>query len=114
MPTECVWFAEAPEGLWEAGWCFPHAWRTSMHYRQHVALFRPAITVMVPTRDGSVTPFCIDSAPTYDPGGAWTVICPWPLVPGEKPPITVQPSINIEDCYHGWLVDGVLSDDLGS
>lgn len=33
-------------------------------------------------------------------------------VSGELPAITVHPSIDAEGCYHGWLRDGVLTDDL--
>lgn len=36
--------------------------------------------------------------------GGWTVR-------GEAPNITVEPSINIGGIYHGWLKDGVLTDD---
>jgi hypothetical protein len=32
-------------------------------------------------------------------------------VTGVPPKITVHPSINFEDSYHGWLKDGVISDD---
>jgi len=33
-------------------------------------------------------------------------------ISGEPPRITVRPSINWVGRYHGWLTDGVLSDDL--
>lgn len=36
--------------------------------------------------------------------GGWTVT-------GEAPNITMHPSINIMGFYHGWLQNGVLSDD---
>lgn len=51
--------------------------------------------------------FCIDGQ-EWNSGrhwGGWTVT-------GEVPDITVSPSINIGGLYHGWLKDGVLSDDV--
>lgn len=115
MPIECVWFDERPDDGrgWEPGWCFPLGYYLSRHYLDNVAQLRPAISVMLPGRDGHASPFCIDSHPTADPDGAWTVECPWPLAPGEKPLITVTPSIHAVGHYHGFLASGVLSDDLG-
>lgn len=68
---------------------------------------RPPIFVMLPC--GSW--FCVDGAAHEDGsptlpvhGQGWTVT-------GEAPRITVSPSINAVGRYHGWLLDGVLSDD---
>lgn len=36
----------------------------------------------------------------------------WQIVSGEAPRITVRPSISYPQRYHGWLTEGVLSDDL--
>lgn len=36
--------------------------------------------------------------------GGWSVT-------GDAPNITVQPSINIQGTYHGWLQNGVISED---
>lgn len=61
----------------------------------------------------------------YDGGGQRWVCLPgntfFPLdrpetvgrwrISGELPDITVQPSINCEGVYHGWITDGVISDD---
>ena len=33
-------------------------------------------------------------------------------VSGEPPNVTVRPSINIVGSYHGWITDGVISDDV--
>ena len=44
---------------------------------------------------------CRDSEKWY---GGWTVI-------GEAPNITVTPSINLIGIYHGWLQNGIISDD---
>lgn len=34
------------------------------------------------------------------------------VVTGELPAITARPSVDQHNRYHGWLTDGVLSDDL--
>jgi hypothetical protein len=48
----------------------------------------------------------VDSPMRGQPGASgWTVT-------GEAPSITVMPSINFFGSYHGWLQNGVLSDDV--
>jgi hypothetical protein len=42
--------------------------------------------------------------PSSGPGPGWTRT-------GEPPHVTAMPSINFVDRYHGWLRDGVLTDD---
>jgi hypothetical protein len=51
-------------------------------------------------------PFCVHAPATREgPDGAgWSVS-------GDAPRITVEPSINIVGSYHGWIRDGVISDD---
>lgn len=51
------------------------------------------------------------------PGGQWNIDLPSSSGPGwtrsgEAPRITARPSIHVIGRYHGWLTDGVLSDDL--
>lgn len=48
--------------------------------------------------------FCIHSMPTMHPGSGWRVS-------GEPHAITVEPSILIAGRYHGWIRDGVITDD---
>lgn len=54
-------------------------------------------------------PWCVDAQSTDGNGNftghGWTVT-------GTPPNITVTPSINMVGTYHGWLTNGVLSDDL--
>ena len=64
---------------------------------------RPPLYVLLP--NGAV--FCVDYH--YDHDG-WDVT-------GQAPAITVSPSINFQsnavyDGYHGYLTDGILTDDL--
>jgi len=60
---------------------------------------RPPVAVYTP--DGWL--FVVDGNATSGAGG-WTVS-------GEPPNLTVTPSINIVGCYHGWITNGVLTDD---
>ena len=67
---------------------------------------RPPLVVMVPPN----VPFVVDNKADNMNGHGWTVT-------GEAPNITVHPSIGIRNKgggwkYHGWLKDGVLSDDI--
>lgn len=115
---DCVWLGEAPEeGAIAPGSCFYVRDRSgpylSQHYRDHVAVERRPIWVVIPARDatpGWGIDFCIDSHPTSEPAGAWTVTIVGEFVIGAKPDITVQPSINAEGIWHGFLTHGVLTD----
>jgi hypothetical protein len=64
--------------------------------------YRLPLIVRLP--DG--TDFCVDG-PCYNKGkryGGWAVS-------GNPPNITLAPSINIVGYYHGWIQNGVISDD---
>lgn len=87
---------------WEEGEAALRAFFTDLspeYFRDNVAQ-RPPLAVMLPSGDG----FNIDTCCSRKEYG-WTVT-------GEPPAITVQPSINAEGSYHGWLQNGVLSDDV--
>lgn len=45
-------------------------------------------------------------------GGRYENDAPGWTITGEAPRITAHPSVNVQGSYHGWLTDGVLSDDL--
>lgn len=64
---------------------------------------RPPIVVILPDN----TSFMVDSCYMGDleKQEGW-------IVTGEAPNITVSPSINCIGHYHGWLQNGVLSDDV--
>lgn len=120
-PTECVWM-----GSWEdhsekdwpwhnvVGACWfakPGYMGGNTHLRPNMD--RPAIVVQVPfmhDEDGVLhtTSFCID-APASSGAGFWDVSVQMDsLVVCQKPMITVHPSINIVNFWHGWLQEGVL------
>lgn len=90
----------------------PHA----VFYREHLLSpeylrdwdgKRPPIAVMCP--DG--TPWVIDERYGRDDATGHRVNQGW-TVTGDPPNITAMPSINVVGRYHGWLRDGVLSDDI--
>lgn len=73
----------------------------SDYYKQHNSHRRP-LFIVLPGKDlFLIDGKCWSDGKTY---GGWTVS-------GEIPNITVSPSINIGGFYHGWLQNGVVSDD---
>jgi hypothetical protein len=102
-----MWFEpealpDPDEGGNEVDWYYPdqpNAYLTTKYRDQHKANRLP-LTVMLP--DGGV--WCVDARASTPGAGGWDVT-------GTPPNITVRPSI-LTDRYHGWLTDGVLSDDL--
>lgn len=82
-------------------------WDLSPEYKRDWEGKRPPIVVCIPQMFGDKIRsrwFCPDSKYTGKENG-WTVT-------GEVPNITVSPSINAVGSYHGWLQNGILSDDL--
>lgn len=106
---------------WMAGWSFycpPGKWvtdgnRLSPHYREHVQPHRLPIVVLCPVRDipgvGIVgTPFCVDNLSTVK-NEPWDVHVDMDsLVVGERPLITVTPSVHLVHTWHGFIRDGML------
>lgn len=111
---ECVWVGEMPERQWVPGEVFwSYEFELSKHYEANVRQQRRPIAVVVPTRSGGATWFCIDSHPTDKPEGAWGIEIVGELIEGQKPDITVTPSIHCVGLWHGFLQHGVLTDDVG-
>lgn len=97
-PTEAE--ALAGDEKWD-GIVKMYAKHLSDYYRANNAHRRPLFVIMP-----GMAVFCIDGQ-THSNGvfaGGWTVT-------GEAPNITVQPSINLGGVYHGWLQNGVITDD---
>lgn len=128
MTTELVWMGDAPpsrdaadlapgECVWCPGMAFwsPYEYQLSDHYEQHVRAVRRPIMIMCPTSvPGHAASFIIDSHPTSDRAGAWQVTVDLDsLVIGQRPRITVSPSIHLVGLYHGFLTAGVLGPHLG-
>lgn len=82
---------------------------------------RPPLLIFLPsfrpTSDGGwrlvgADPFHVNCAPTDKPDGGWGVQCAWPLTIGEPvPSLTITPSINCVGSYHGFVTNGVITDD---
>lgn len=121
MPIDCVWRDVRPEyEQRRAGDCFfislePYRSLMSKHYLEHVAQIRQPIVVLIQSRNPEwVFPFHIDSHPTGEPDAHWDVTVDLAsLIDGQKPNITVHPSILVHEAYHGYLTAGVLTDDVG-
>lgn len=91
--------------LYPAPWMLDGSWEghLSAQYAREFAGKRPSLVVRLP---GGYD-FCIDSRAWRDGvpyGDGWTIT-------GEPPAITLSPSINIGGTYHGWIRDGVITDD---
>lgn len=93
------WYSH-PEGTpWPTRWGPLHL---SPEYHRDNAR-RPPLIVRFPGR----RVFCVDEVVVTDGGygtNGWQVS-------GEVPHITVSPSINLIGDYHGWIRDGVITDD---
>ena len=79
----------------------------SKKYRECWASSRPPIVIIVP----SLARFCVDALAIGKDGpygDGWTV-SGWIDGPCN---LTVSPSIHFVGSYHGWLKDGMLSDDI--
>jgi len=90
-----------PGDMWYAPWMLQHE-ELSPQYRHHWRGKRSPVLVRLPNGAN----WCIDVKFSGSTHG-WTVT-------GIPPLITVYPSVNIPGPagYHGWLVNGFLTDDL--
>jgi hypothetical protein len=95
--------------MWYASWRLedmPH-WLSPEYYRDWAGK-RPPIDIMLPSNEPwGTAQFCIDMRTTNDSNlgdHGWTVT-------GEAPNITLSPSINMKGVYHGWIQNGVVSED---
>lgn len=90
--------------LYPAPWFLGLPDHLSPAYLNERRAHRPPLVVELPGNAGA---FCIDSRAWRDGvpyGNGWTVT-------GEPPRITLSPSININGHYHGWIRDGLITDD---
>jgi len=93
-----------PGTMYFAPWMLRSDWggdELTTHYSIRNARFRAPIILWLP----DTTAWCIDAVATGKTTG-WEV-------DGVPPKMTAKPSIHTVT-YHGYLVDGVLSDDLES
>ena len=109
LKVGAMWYARNNEGE-----VVSEAWRRKMHLSAHYwanNAHRPPLLVALPCNYSSgpgLQVFSIDSQCYERERGyyeGWSV-------DGEPPRITVAPSINIVGSYHGYLREGVVSDDV--
>ena len=97
-----------PGDMWYAPWYIekdgvPCSYLTEEYKRDWMSKRLPLV-VMLPCKEGFlVDSRCMVNGKMLDHG--WKVT-------GEVPNITVSPSINFIGRYHGWLQNGILSDDI--
>lgn len=114
---DLVWLGEAPPvkhpGDYQPGWAFfvDPDWMLFHAYEMNPALDRRVIVACLPSNvaDYRVVAFPIDSRST-EAKAFWTVTVNMAsLVVGQKPDITVSPSIEIQGgYYHGFLTNGTV------
>jgi hypothetical protein len=89
--------------MWPAPWFLgeehSRLFWTSTQYDRDWAGKRPPLVVVLPGGHAH----CVDIGGTGNRDG-------W-IVTGEPPRITVSPSINVHGIYHGWIKEGVITDD---
>ena len=81
-------------------------------YKEKHAAERPPLVVSLPSEHlpcGVI--FLVDRIPNESDRTGWTVTIIGDLVDGQKPNITVTPSISCKGSYHGWIKFGSISDD---
>lgn len=92
--------------MWPAPWLIdmdranPASRWVSAEYRRDWLGKRPPMVVVLP----GYGEWCIDS-PMSGTKLGW-------LVTGQPPAVTITPSINCEGIYHGFILDGVVGDDV--
>ncbi len=89
----------------DAWWLSPDDETWPTHVGANHAHLKQVLWVALPHANGTY-PFCVHAPATREgPNGTgWKVT-------GDAPKITVEPSINVVGSYHGWIRDGVITDD---
>ena len=98
MPVGAMW----PDGDWLERYSGGKPFLSPEYHRDWAAK-RPPLVVVLP--DGN--DFCIDSVTISDGvlgDHGWQVT-------GEAPSVTLSPSINVKGSYHGYIQNGVITDD---
>lgn len=119
-PIDCVWVDNdlfGPEEDHRQGVGRMGYWMDGWKDENGVDLIRPGldrrpIWVLCPgwLRDGQLvgTPFCIDRSSTVSKQFWDATVDMGSLVVGQKPNVTIHPSIHLVGIWHGWLQEGQL------
>lgn len=119
MPWDITYYDKQPDGPWTIGDMWPEPeWAEasiiSKRYKKHWAKKRPPLMVVLPSKHDSAggDMFLLDRVASGDKSReGWEITINGELVHGEKPDITVKPSINCDGSYHGFIRNGVITDD---
>jgi hypothetical protein len=116
MAWHIVYHAQEP-AEWKVGdmWPVPE-WANSNviseRYKNGASKTRPPLKVILPDSTPAGSPFIIDRGATDDPTNrGWLVTIVGELMDGQTPDITLEPSINCVGYYHGYIRNGVITDD---
>jgi hypothetical protein len=98
--------------MWPAQYMIESS-RLSNYFRHNWEGKRLPLIVVLPGNGRFGDHFCIDIYATGDESKkGWTVRINGDLVDGQKPDITMEPSINCVGSYHGYIRNGVITDDV--
>lgn len=115
MPWRVIYRDEEPEQP-AVGDIFPAAdWAGSnMISDAYLALpepRRPPLIVILPSKYPGGDRFLVDRKPSDKKTGGWDVTIQGEMVDGQQLDITLHPSINCEGSYHGYIRQGVITND---
>jgi len=102
LPIGTMFYLPKDADMKEWPWYLAKQNRISDYYFQHNSHRQPLFVVLPGHTLFVVDGKCYSGEEMY---GGWTVT-------GEAPNITVNPSIDITGFYHGFLANGVISDDV--
>lgn len=123
MPWNMIYYDECPETPKVGNiWAAPE-WEESNIISHQFHLYtqgqRPPLMVVLPSSSVSSPSgdyFLVDRK--WDSDGddnaedGWSITIVGDLIDGEQPDITLEPSIHVIDSYHGYIRNGVITDDL--
>ena len=112
MPWDVTYYDDEPDDP-EIGdmWAAPdweHSNVLSEGYKS-LKISRPPLMVMLPNN----TRFLIDRS-VSEGGHGWQIVINNQLVDGQKLNITLSPSIHCVGKYHGYIKNGVITDDVNT
>lgn len=117
MPWTITYRDKEPEDykigdMWPAlGWANSNM--LSNKYKNEAAGKRPPLMVILPSIHSEYGDrFIVDRGASDDPDNkGWDVVIVGELKDGETPDITLSPSINCVGSYHGYIRNGIITDD---
>lgn len=115
MSWEITYHAEEPENpkvgdMWPApDWAMSNI--ISENYRALKGA-RPPLMMLLPSKNCKEGDRFLVDRKAFGTEAGWKVVINGQLIPGQKPNITISPSVNCEGSYHGHIKNGVITDDV--